>query len=135
MAKIEPVEITAIKSKRERTEIEFKLRRVAQLKAEKKTIEEELTLLAPDLASLMVGADAPKIRLDGIIHSVFNGTNVSISQDRLRASLMSHFTDVKKIKAVMEESVKRTPYTTISSKVEGEGEDEVEHNVTGRGNK
>lgn len=109
------VATSAIRNRRDRAVLEARLREIGQLKAQQEQIKLRLDEIQPEVAALLTSNGVEKVTFEGLDHMVYNGTNVSISQDRLATALMNHAVDVETAKAVMAESIKRTPYTTITT--------------------
>lgn len=118
MAERIPIDIRdKVKSKRDVALLESALRTIANLKVTKKTAEESLKKANEEMVPLLqsFGLDKDAIALDGKIHFVMYGCNVTTSQDRLRTALLKYKVPVPAAKLIMEESKAKTEYTTIQT--------------------
>lgn len=121
--KREPIDLrTKVKKERDYKMLEEKLREIALLKETKKKAEEDLKAkveeMVPLLQSFDLGHDI--ISLDGKVHFVMYGNNVTTSQDRLRTALLKYKVPIANAKKIMEESKAEKPYTTIQTITQGE---------------
>lgn len=112
----EPSTLSDVKSKSQRNSIQTLLERCSELKQQQESVKRELGILIPDLASALAANGISKIAHEGWMHSVFNGTNVSISADRLRQVLLKHKVGANEVAGIVDEATTRTAYTTVSSK-------------------
>jgi len=93
-----------------------KLNEIAVLKAQKADITHRLEdELIPDTLATLISMGQSKVEVDGFTHAVYNGTNVSISQQNLQSVLLRRGIEPGTITLIMAEVCKRTPYTTITT--------------------
>lgn len=108
---------TFISDEKELADLTEKLDFIAQLKDEKNDIETKLRdELVPEVAAILSSYGQEKVLLNGFTHSVFNGTNVTYSGDRIKKALMHYGIDPDIQVKILAESRQDTPYTTIVTK-------------------
>ena len=75
-----------------------------------------LDVLKTEIVDLLMQCGADSMNDGESTQSIFNGANVSISEDRLRTSLMKHAIDPTIAAAIIAESKSRKEYTTLTIK-------------------
>lgn len=110
---VEAVTTEVIKNKRERMVIEAKLARLAELKETMDRAKVESDLIKAEMTTVFVSNDVKKVLYAENTFTVYDGTHVSINADMLRASMLANNIKAGVVGKVIEESTKRTPYTTL----------------------
>lgn len=113
--------LSTIKKKKERDEVGALLTQVVELKREDKRIKSILESdkktgtvgLAEQAAIVMQSYGIKKTEVAGFYVRVLNGSNTSLSSDRVRNAMMKRGVDPQIILDVLEEAQKVSTYTTV----------------------
>lgn len=125
-----PLSEISIKSN-ERKLLEKALDKLAEYKAQKEEAETRIKELTPYIAGQLQSYGQTKVEFHGFIHTQVNGTNVSISQDNLKGSMLRHGIEPNLIEEIMREVVKRTSYVTIQTTVKKAAATTIPGGLTG----
>lgn len=125
----EVVGLETVKDKRERLILQNELNEMAEQKATVESIQNYQKTGTLDLLKKSVSERMRKLGLDGVWlkvgdykHSLQPGSNTSISENDLKKAMMHYGVDPDVQSAILLESIKRTPYVSVMTKLAGEND-------------